>query len=254
MKGNIVEARHDPTVKACIMSEYHMDDYVRNKPPTLTVTLLKRPSGLLFEYRGIVNGVPILINGIEMFLDFHVYPTIDFGVLLGYPLEELLPTFDRSLVEEFRRTISTTIKPCLEIPMVEPYPKQNLFETTVHSSPFTSSDPALSNGVELAAPKYNDSEDGARSSSLSNEVEPPPSDPILYDDSPEIGNSWAIEFDEALALDFNKKASVDQHENLIFETPPEPSSYTFPQESAILCTMKEILEHKSFPNPCFQML
>lgn len=87
MKENVIEACYDPSVGACIISEYRMDDYVGNKPQTPTDTPLRNPSGLHFECWRIVRDMPIIINEIEMHLNFYVYPNIDFGLLLGYPLE-----------------------------------------------------------------------------------------------------------------------------------------------------------------------
>ena len=53
MKGNIVEAIHDPAAKVCIIPEYLLDTLVGNKPLTPIDKYFKSPSGLFFEYWGL---------------------------------------------------------------------------------------------------------------------------------------------------------------------------------------------------------
>ena len=87
MKGNAVEALHDPTAEVCIIPECLLDTLVGNKCLAPTDKYFKSSSGLFFECQGIARDVPIIIDKIEVRLDFHVYDTIDFDLLLGYPLE-----------------------------------------------------------------------------------------------------------------------------------------------------------------------
>ena len=89
MKGNAVEALHDPSASAevCIIPECLLDTLVGNKPLTPTDRYFKSPSGLYFECRGIASDVPIIIDKIEVFLDFHFFDILDFDLLLGYPFE-----------------------------------------------------------------------------------------------------------------------------------------------------------------------
>jgi hypothetical protein len=61
MRGNIVEALHDPAAAACIISEYLVDTLVGNKPLTPIDKYLRSPSGLFFECWGIARVVPITI-------------------------------------------------------------------------------------------------------------------------------------------------------------------------------------------------
>ena len=90
MKGNDVEALHDPAVEVCILPEYLLDTLVGNKPLTPTDRYIKSPSGLYFECRGIARDVPITIDKIEVHLYFYIYDILDFDLLLGLPLEKLL--------------------------------------------------------------------------------------------------------------------------------------------------------------------
>ena len=87
MKGKIVEALHDPAAEVCIIPECLLNTLVGNKPLTLTNKYFKSPSGLYFECRGIARDVPIIIDKIEVRLDFHIYDILDFDIFLGYPLE-----------------------------------------------------------------------------------------------------------------------------------------------------------------------
>ena len=88
--GDSVEALHDSTAKACIMSEFLMDTFIGSKPLDPTDILFQSPSGLFFECRGIARVVPAKIEKIEVKLYFHIYPILDFVILIGYPLEMLL--------------------------------------------------------------------------------------------------------------------------------------------------------------------
>ena len=89
MKEKIIEALHDPAAEVCILSECLLDTLVGNKPLTPTDKYFKSPSGLYFECRGIARDVPIIIDKIEVHLDFYIYDILDFDLLLGLPLEKL---------------------------------------------------------------------------------------------------------------------------------------------------------------------
>ena len=118
MKGNAVEALHDPFAKVCIIPECLLDTLVGNKPLTLIDKYLKSPSGLYFECRGIARDVPITIDKIEMHLDFYIYDILDFDLLLVLPLEKLLASHG-SLDEKIRETGSATATPYLENLLVQ---------------------------------------------------------------------------------------------------------------------------------------
>ena len=59
-------------------------------PLVLTNKLFKSPSGLIFECCGITRAVPITIDKIEVFIDFHIFAILEFELLIGYPLENLI--------------------------------------------------------------------------------------------------------------------------------------------------------------------
>ena len=106
MKGNAIEALHEPSAEVCIIPECLLDTFVGNKPLTPTDKYFKSPSGLFYECRGIARDVPITIDKIKVRLDFYVYDTLNFDPLLGYPLDKLLAS-QGSLDEKHRETTST---------------------------------------------------------------------------------------------------------------------------------------------------
>ena len=54
-------------------------------------TLLKScPSGHILECRGVASAVLLIIDKIEINLDLHIFDILNFDLLLGIPLEELL--------------------------------------------------------------------------------------------------------------------------------------------------------------------
>jgi hypothetical protein len=82
-------------------------------------------------------------------LDIHIYPIINFDLLLGFPLAELLGTSQGSLDEKFRETTSTTS--CLKNPM--PKLQQNPLDTAMPFSPFVSAELTSFEGSEPSAPQ-----------------------------------------------------------------------------------------------------
>ena len=142
MKGNAIEALHDPSVEVCIIPECLLDTLVGNKPLTPTDKYFISPSGLFFECQGIARDVPIIIDKIEVRLDFYIYDILDFDLLLGYPLEKLLASHG-SLDEKLREAGSATTTSCSENPLGKPLPMQNPLETIIihlhsyHPSPFS---------------------------------------------------------------------------------------------------------------------
>jgi hypothetical protein len=122
MKGNAVEALHDPAAEVCIIPKCLLDTLVGNKPLTPTDKYFRSPSELFFECRGIAKYVPITIDKIEVHLDFHIYDILDFDLLLGYPLEKLLGSHG-NLDEMLKENASATATPCLQNFMAKHIPK-----------------------------------------------------------------------------------------------------------------------------------
>jgi len=227
MKGNIVEALHDPVAEICIITECLLDTLVGHKPLTQIDKYFKSLSGQYFECRGIARDVPIIIDKIEVRLDFHIYDILDFDLFLGYPLEKLLAS-QGSLDEKLRETGSATATPRLENILAKPLPEQNPLEEILHTYPFISSEPVLL-GVLESSEEYDSKgglhscEDERLSSSLTefdllpNGLESVVLDldrdtsMIFYDESLKMENQWAIEFCEAPTLESNEKDSTNEH-------------------------------------------
>ena len=92
-----------------------------------TNKLFKSPLGLFLECRGIARAMPIIIDKIEVFIDFHIYAILEFDILIGYPLENLIqekPSYG-SLDEKFGKTTSAIPIFHPEIPMAKHYPNQD---------------------------------------------------------------------------------------------------------------------------------
>jgi hypothetical protein len=81
--------------------------------------------------------VPITINEIEVFINFHIFAILEFDLLIGYLLDKIFQEKypHRSFSEKFGKTTSATH---LEIPMVEHIPNEYPFEEVKFISPFIS--------------------------------------------------------------------------------------------------------------------
>ena len=90
LRGTNIEALHNPIIGTSIMSEFLAKNLLGNMPLVLTNKLFRSLSGLFFECCGIIRAVPIEINKIEVFIDFHIYAILEFNILIGYPLENLI--------------------------------------------------------------------------------------------------------------------------------------------------------------------
>jgi hypothetical protein len=143
MRGNVIEALDDAVAEACIMSEFLTDTFLGNMPLVLTDRLFKSPSGLIFECRGIARAMPIEIEKIKVQLDFHIYPILDFDLLVGYPLEKLLQegASQGSFKDELQKSAFATSTFSLETPIAKPHPKSNPLEEVMLELPFVSSKP-----------------------------------------------------------------------------------------------------------------
>jgi hypothetical protein len=90
LRGTVVEALYNPTVETNIMLEFPVETLLGKMPLVSTNNLFKSPLGLFFECCGIVRAMPIKINETEVCLDFHIYSILEFDILIGYPLENLI--------------------------------------------------------------------------------------------------------------------------------------------------------------------
>ena len=90
LRGTTIEALHNPIVGTSIMSEFLAKNLLGNVPLVSTNKLFKSPLGLCFECCGIARDVPVIIDKIEVTMDFHIYAILEFDILIGHPLKNLI--------------------------------------------------------------------------------------------------------------------------------------------------------------------
>jgi hypothetical protein len=140
MWGNTVDTVHDPTAGACIVLDCLLDTLVGDIPLTPTDRYFRSPKWNYFSpCRGIARDMPIIIDKIEVLLDFHIYDIMDFDLRLGFPLDELLDKSQGSIDVKLREATSTTSISCHEHSMAEHLHKQIPLEKIMHVSLFASS-------------------------------------------------------------------------------------------------------------------
>ena len=175
-----------------------------------------------------------------MHLDFHIFDILDFDLLIGYPLENLLTLDQGSLDELLRETTFAPATSCLNNYMVKYSPEQNLLEEMTHTSPFVSSEMVRFEVAKLATSKEYGSKDtlhfceDEQLSSPSIKFEPLPtgpeyvldhdreSTPISLDESLEMENQWAMKICEAPTLETEEKDSTNEHGSSTLEIPRNP--------------------------------
>ena len=85
--------------------------------------------------------MPLIVDKIEVNLDFHIFDILNFDLLLGSPFEKLLIS-QGSLDKKLRKTASATVS-CLENSMVEHFPEPNPLKEMMHESRFIPSESIL---------------------------------------------------------------------------------------------------------------
>jgi hypothetical protein len=130
LRGTNIDALHNPIVRTSIMSEFLAKKLLGNMQLVPTDKLFKSPLGLFFECCGIARDVPIIIDKIEVFLDFHIFAILEFDLLIGHPLENLIqekPSHG-GLDERLGTFASATSILCLESPKAKQHPNHDVFE------------------------------------------------------------------------------------------------------------------------------
>ena len=151
---------------------------------TLLGNVTLRPSNMLLKScpSGHILAMPLIVDKIEVNLDFHIFNILDFDLLLGSPFEKLI-VHQGSLDEMLRKAASATTTSCLENTMVKHFPEPNPLKEMMHESLFITSESILSEVAKSAASKEQDSEvtlhfcEDERSLSLLSEFEPLSSGP-----------------------------------------------------------------------------
>jgi len=120
------------------MLEFLAKNLLSNMPLVPTNRLFKTSMGLIIECCGIVRAVPIKIDEIEVFIDFHFFTILEFELLIGHPLDNFFqekPSHG-SLSEELGKTTSATH---LDIPMAKQHlPNHDAFKEVKFLCPFVS--------------------------------------------------------------------------------------------------------------------
>jgi hypothetical protein len=244
IRGTVVEALHDPTAEACIMSEFLADMFIGSMPLVLTDKLFKSPSGLIFECRGIARAVPIEIDKIMVQLDFHIYPILGFDLLIGSPLEKLLQenSSQGSLNNELGKTAFTIPISCLEIPMVKHHLDLDPLKEVKFISPFISPRPTFY-PCETECPSSPSLEFNPYPFSYQNVVldSDRESSSILHDAS-----FCDLDIPTVSTLEPDKKHSANEHESFSFEFPQESCLHKVPPESI---SPRTTCSHKDHNHP-----
>ena len=139
------------------------------------------PQGQILECRGVASVVLVIIDKIEVSLDFHIFDILDFDLLIGYPLENFHHSPLGSFHEKLREMASAL--PCSENSLAKPCPKQNLLEE-MHEKTSSSSiefEPLLSS-PHFVAPDHD------RDTTM-----------IFHDEASKTKNRWAREASEVLS-------------------------------------------------------
>ena len=100
--------------------------------------------------------MPLIIDKMEVNLDFHIFDILDFDLLLGSSFEKLL-TSQGSLDKKLRKTASAIVS-CLKNFMAKHFLEPNPLKEMMHESPFTPSEPVLSELAKSATSEEHDSE------------------------------------------------------------------------------------------------
>ena len=87
--------------------------------------------------------MPLIIDKIEVNVDFHIFDILDFDLLLGFPHETLLAS-QGNLDVMLRKTASATATSCLENSRVKHFPEPNPLKEMMHESMFIPSESILS--------------------------------------------------------------------------------------------------------------
>jgi len=182
IRGTTVEAHINPIMEVNVLPchlAYTLLGNVTLRPSDML--LRSCPLGHILKCRGIASAVPLIVDKIEVNLDFHILNILDFDLLLGSPFEKLLISH-RNLDKKLRKTASATVS-CLENSMAKHFPEPNPLDEMMHESPFIPSESILFEVAKSATSEENNSEEilhfceDERSLSLLNEFEPLSSGP-----------------------------------------------------------------------------
>ena len=88
--GRDIEASYDPVIGLNLISTSFIARNLPYIPLYPTNQCLRDPDGNILESHGLAKTVPANINGVVAFLDFYVFETANFNVIIGQPWSKLL--------------------------------------------------------------------------------------------------------------------------------------------------------------------
>jgi hypothetical protein len=101
------------------LSVFHQ--FIKNKPLSLAMKLLKCSSGQIIQSSGILYVWPVSVYDMSIHLSFHICDIQEFDLLIGYPLEKLCKEFDVCLGKtikvplHYSHSIHTKTEPILNL-------------------------------------------------------------------------------------------------------------------------------------------
>jgi len=152
IRGTTVEAHINPIMEVNVLPWHLAYTLLGNVTLRPSDMLLRScPLGHILKCRRITSAVPLIVDKIEVNLDFHIFNILDFDLLQGSPFEKLLISH-RNLDKKLRKTASATVS-CLENSMAKHFPEPNPLDEMMHESPFIPSESILLEVQNLPLPK-----------------------------------------------------------------------------------------------------
>ena len=84
------DALYNPVMGINIMSESIALKLFKNLVLTPTTKVIKESSGLLVPSLGIINVLPLMVEGCVVHLNFYIFDTWDLDLVIGKPFRRLL--------------------------------------------------------------------------------------------------------------------------------------------------------------------
>jgi len=122
------DALYNPVVGITIMSESFAHKLFKNLVLTPTTKVIKESSGRLVPSLGIINVLPLLVEGSMVHLNFYIFDTWDFDLLIGQP-------FRRHLYEGYTRKLHISFGKKFKFPIMISHSLNNETESYLLPDP-----------------------------------------------------------------------------------------------------------------------
>jgi hypothetical protein len=90
INGTLFDALYNPVVGIIIMALSFFHQFIKNKPLSPTMKILKCSSWQIIQSSGILYVLPFSVYDMSVHLSFHICDIKEFDLLIGYPLGKLL--------------------------------------------------------------------------------------------------------------------------------------------------------------------